>query len=212
MMSEYKVALLVDGAWFSKAVGLQLKPPLEWPTAVQIYSNLVRITEQDESLIKILYYESEPFQGVLENPISRETIDYSLSRGYSSRNRFLRELAQKEYIALRQGEIMCHGWNLTAEYQKRLMSGSLVQITAEDFIPNFQQKGVDMRIGIDAAVISIKRQVDRIILCTGDTDIIPAMKLARREGVQVMIVKVGKWKLHSSLIEHSDRMRTLIPQ
>lgn len=40
--------------------------------------------------------------------------------------------------------------------------------------------------GIDVATLSLKRIVDRIILISGDTDMILAMKLARREGVQVV--------------------------
>ena len=211
-MSKFKIAILVDGAWFSKTVGKQLQPPTEWPKAKQVYSNAIRLVEADEILIKILYYESEPYQAKLENPISRQTMDFSSTKGCSARNRFLHEIAQMEYIALRRGEIMAHGWRLKEDYQDQLIGGSSGQITAADIVPNFQQKGVDMRIGIDAAILSIKRQVDRIILCTGDTDFIPAMKLARREGVQVVVVKVGTWKLHSALIEHSDMMRTLIPQ
>ena len=69
-----------------------------------------------------------------------------------------------------------------------------------------------MRIGIDVASLSLKRIVDRIILFSGDTDMIPAMKLARREGVQVFMVKLGTWPLKDSLSEDADGVRTLIPQ
>lgn len=52
-------------------------------------------------------------------------------------------------------------------------------LTDADFHPEFEQKGVDMRIGIDMANLSANRSVDLIALATNDTDCIPAMKYAR---------------------------------
>ena len=57
------------------------------------------------------------------------------------------------------------------------------------------------------ATLSLKRQVDRIILISGDLDMIPAMKLARREGVQVAIVQVIGKRISPELIEDSDIVR-----
>jgi uncharacterized LabA/DUF88 family protein len=77
--------------------------------------------------------------------------------------------------------------------------------------PDFEQKGVDMRIGIDVATLCLKRLVDRIILFSGDADMIPALKLARREGLQVYVVKMYPWPLKHTLIEDSDGLRTITP-
>jgi uncharacterized LabA/DUF88 family protein len=77
--------------------------------------------------------------------------------------------------------------------------------------PNFEQKGVDMRIGIDVVTLSLKKIVERIILFSGDIDMIPAMKLGCREGLQVFVVKLDPWPLKHSLIEDSDGVRLLIP-
>jgi len=49
-------------------------------------------------------------------------------------------------------------------------------LTDADFYPDFEQNGVDMRIGIDIANLSANRSVERIVLATNDTDCIPAMK------------------------------------
>jgi uncharacterized LabA/DUF88 family protein len=81
-----------------------------------------------------------------------------------------------------------------------------------DVFPSIQQKGVDMRIGMDVAALAIKRLVERIILFSGDTDMIPAMKLARREGLQVFVVKLDPWPLKHNLIEDSDGVRVLTPK
>ena len=41
---------------------------------------------------------------------------------------------------------------------------SVIDLSDSDFEPNFVQKGVDMRIGIDIVTIATKRQADQIIL------------------------------------------------
>ena len=73
-------------------------------------------------------------------------------------------------------------------------------------MPSLQQKGVDIKIGLDIAWLSIKKVVDRIILFTGDTDFIPAMKFARREGTQVVIASFNE-KIKAELKEHADGLR-----
>ena len=42
-----------------------------------------------------------------------------------------------------------------------------------------------MRIGIDIASLAFKKQVDQIVLISGDSDFVPAAKQARREGIRL---------------------------
>lgn len=60
-----------------------------------------------------------------------------------------------------------------------------------------------MRIGLDIASLTLKKQVNTLVLVTGDSDFVPPMKFARREGVQFSLVALGH-EVHSDLIEHSD--------
>jgi len=79
---------------------------------------------------------------------------------------------------------------------------------------NFNQKGIDMKIGLDVAWLSIRCIVDRIVLCTGDRDFVRAMKLARREGVQVILATLGA-NPHPTLLEHAEarpRGRARVPE
>ena len=75
--------------------------------------------------------------------------------------------------------------------------------------PDFEQKGVDMRIGLDIATYANNRSVDRIILITGDTDCLPAMKLARTAGLQVVLVQFRQQRLARELLWHSDYQRSV---
>lgn len=66
-----------------------------------------------------------------------------------------------------------------------------------------RQKGVDMRIGTDIATIALKKQADTIILITGDSDFVPAAKVARREGVEFLLDPLWQ-SINSDLHEHVD--------
>ena len=76
-----------------------------------------------------------------------------------------------------------------------------------DFRLNVRQKGVDMRIGIDIASMAYKKQVTKIILIAGDSDFVPAAKLARREGIDFVLDPMGN-SLPADLNEHIDGIMT----
>lgn len=60
-----------------------------------------------------------------------------------------------------------------------------------------------MRLGLDIAALSLKAHVNAIVLVAGDSDFVPAMKFARREGVQIMLVTFGH-SVRRDMLEHSD--------
>ena len=64
-----------------------------------------------------------------------------------------------------------------------------------------------MRIGLDIASITLKRQADVIILVSGDADFVPASKLARREGAKFILDPL--WQdIPADLFEHIDGLRS----
>ncbi len=75
--------------------------------------------------------------------------------------------------------------------------------------PRFEQKKVDMKIGIDIALISTKKLADALIIITGDEDIVPALKLARREGMLVGLDPL-KNQISPDLSEHVDFVHTKV--
>jgi uncharacterized LabA/DUF88 family protein len=78
-----------------------------------------------------------------------------------------------------------------------------VTIDAGDLRPVIRQKGVDMRIGLDIASLTLKKLVNVIVLVTGDSDFVPAMKFARREGAQLYLVPLGH-AVRETMLEHAD--------
>ena len=72
-------------------------------------------------------------------------------------------------------------------------------------MPNIEQKGVDLRIGLDIARLALREMVGTLVVVTGDSDFIPAFKFARREGVRVYLHHMGhnisrELKVHTDLI------------
>ena len=64
-----------------------------------------------------------------------------------------------------------------------------------------------MRIGLDIASITLKRQADIIILVSGDADFVPAAKMARREGVKFVLDPL--WHhISDDLEEYIDQLRS----
>ena len=67
-----------------------------------------------------------------------------------------------------------------------------------------------MRIGIDIVALTLKRQVSTIVLVSGDSAFVPASKLARREGVKVVLDPLLQ-KVRGGLYEHVDELRPSFP-
>jgi uncharacterized LabA/DUF88 family protein len=68
-----------------------------------------------------------------------------------------------------------------------------------------------MRIGLDITSITLKKQADTMILVTGDSDFVPAAKLARREGVE-FILDPMRQSIGDDLFEHIDGLVSVLGQ
>ena len=67
-----------------------------------------------------------------------------------------------------------------------------------------------MRIGIDIASVSYKKQVSQIVLISGDSDFVPAAKLARREGIDFILDPMHA-PIKPDLHEHIDGKHSVFP-
>ena len=101
---------------------------------------------------------------------------------------------------------MHQGWEIGRAAVHQLVCGTKKSVDAKDVIPKIQQKGVDMRIGLDIASLALKRIVSAIVVVSGDSDLVPAMKLARREGLRVYLDSLGNRRIRPELKKHADRI------
>lgn len=152
----------------------------------------------DETPFRYLYYDCAPFAGTVKLPVSGERKEFTGSDAW------LRTLARKDLFAVRQGVLKFRG------YKPKAIPLTDRPLTDDDFAPDFEQKGVDMRIGLDIAEFSRTRAVDRIVMITGDTDCIPAFKHGRKAGLQVVLVQMDGGHLAAELLEHCDQRRPVM--
>lgn len=202
-----KTAILLDGEFFSIALRHHLSLTRR-PTADEIYQHACMLADPTtEEVWRIFYYDSYSSGGRAWHPVTKKVMELSDLPPAKARARFLNELGQMDLIALRCGQTRFRGWRLSDRYLSQLTHGTLRRPEAQDYELRFEQKGVDMRIGIDVATLALNRSVDRIIVVTNDTDLIPALKAARRWGVQVVLAQIGSFNVHPDLVEDADFRR-----
>ncbi len=166
---------------------------------------------QYNDLYRIFYYDCEPLKKTIYNPLTQKNLDFSKSSTYIWMNTFLDNLKQRRKVALRMGFFADEEMNyiFSSDTVKKLCKGTLKisDLQESDLVLNMRQKGVDMKIGIDIASLAYKKLVDQIVLITGDSDFVPAAKLARVEGIDFIVDSMGM-KINDNLIEHIDGLRS----
>ncbi|MBN1553772.1 MAG: NYN domain-containing protein [Phycisphaerae bacterium] len=201
-----KAAILLDGGFVLKRLFVKLGR--RHPSADEVYDfALACIDSGEEELFRIYYYDCPPFGEKVKNPLAEEKTNFAATEAYKRNTRLQQQLVLKDHVAYRAGELLLQGWKLNWKTAKGLVRAPK-QLGSEDFEPDFQQKRVDIKIGLDVAWMASKGIVDRLILVTGDSDFIPAMKFARREGTQVILVPMG-YRIRSELREHVDLVRNV---
>ncbi|MGA3080863.1 MAG: NYN domain-containing protein [Terracidiphilus sp.] len=189
-----KLVLMIDGG-FLRVTAKNAKVRYN-PDFIEAFSR--NCSAAGEELFRTLYYDCAPYQGSQKLPVSGAT------QTFADSDQWLKDLAKKDLIAVRLGVLKFRGYKL-----KRTPVTGFSALTDADFRPDFEQKGVDMRIGLDIASYSALKCIDRIGLVTADTDCVPAMKLARRSGVQVVLIALPGGTTPSELAQHADYVRAV---
>lgn len=183
-----KYAILIDGGFVKKKLKAKNK---HFPTVAEIEAEINRIKGDanlaDFSLLRVYFYDALPAKGVVKNPIDGVEIDLSAHPFYSKNIGLQQALELQPDMALRMGETDVHGWELGRAALRDIADNGARAVTANDFVPNIEQKGVDLRIGLDIARLAIRQLVDVVVVVTGDSDMVPAFKFARREGLRVYL-------------------------
>lgn len=176
-------------------------------SASEVHDFAKKCLGADEELFRIYGYHCPPFEGTERHPITGQPVHFKQSPTYTGMTTFLKELSLKDNVAYRAGEISFNGW-VVKKHAARQIAKTGRQVQEADFQPDLKQKRVDIKIGLDVAWLSSKGIVERIVLVTGDSDFIPAMKFARREGVQIILVSLDQ-KVKQDMRVHADEVRSI---
>ena len=204
MNSTY--AILLDGGFVTR----KLRETLDkFPTADDIERFCIEeimkhAAVQRLNLLRIYFYDAPPSQDRLTNPISKETVSFARTQRFKQMTLLLNALELRPNFALRMGDTAVHGWTLGKGALQDIKRETR-PLTASDLVPDIEQKGVDLRIGLDIARLALRELVGVLVVVTGDSDFIPAFKFARREGVRVYLHHMGhnvnrQLKVHTDLI------------
>ncbi|MFP4003787.1 MAG: NYN domain-containing protein [Alphaproteobacteria bacterium] len=115
-----------------------------------------KIAGRDE-LLRAYYYHCLPYQS---NPPTEEE-----RARYASKHRFVTALKYLPRFDVRLGRLGYRGRS---------------EETGE---PIFQQKRVDIMLGVDMALLAGKGRISRAAILAGDSDFIPAIEVVKQEGV-----------------------------
>jgi uncharacterized LabA/DUF88 family protein len=207
-----KTAILVDGQFFLKRYKsikkIKKLDPIK--TASDLWNmcieHLTQAKNEKFDLYRIFYYDCLPYDKKQHNPITNKAIDFSKTEKYKFQIDFINELKKKRKIALRLGVLEeRQQWTIKSHITKKLLKKeiNINELTEEDIFFDLIQKRVDIKIGLDIASMAFKKQVQQMILISGDSDFVPAAKLARREGIDFILDPM--WNpIKPHLFEHID--------
>lgn len=198
-----RYAILLDGGFVSKVIEAKKRADI---TAADIEAECERIVRLPAlgglDLLRIYYYDAPPATQNLTNPIDRSVLDLGSSKIHAKNTALLDQLELLPNFAVRKGETVVRGWKLGAAAMKQMLAAPRLP-TARDLVPNVQQKGVDLRIGLDVARLALRQIAQVIVVVTGDSDMIPVFKFARREGLRVYLDHLGG-PVRKELRVHAD--------
>lgn len=164
------------------------------------------LDDNEEELYRIFIYTAPPLsQKEIEDELRKRNISQTelqqvqnhyqnnqqkFDSIYIKAKNFIKDIALEEYVALRKG-ILKIG---------KVSSNGEVTIN---------QKQVDMLIGLDIAQLSYENRVDKIIVLSKDTDMKPAIKVARVNGIHTVIACFEEFAagIPRELKEHADTIR-----
>jgi len=210
-----KMAIMVDGGFFQRRANKlwgNCASGAERAQELMVYCRThLKHHEERADLYRIFYYDCPPSSSTVYHPYSKKQIDLKKTSLYKWMSEFHAELMKSRKVALRFGRLSdsTAAYTLPSNTIKKLCNGTISwnDLKEENFVLNVTQKGVDMRIGVDISSIAYKKQADQIVLIAGDSDFVPAAKVARREGIDFILDQMHQ-RINQDLQEHIDGLRS----
>lgn len=216
LLPPIKIAVLIDGGFFIKRFNTLYNKDrhLNGAQVADVLYKMAHMHVGNRNILyRIFYYDCLPLDKKAHNPISKKAVDFSKTDEYKFRMDLIEALKQKRKVALRIGTLKDSGhWEIRPSATKELLKGSkgIADLTDNDVFLSVRQKGVDMKIGVDIASLALKRFVNQIVLFSGDSDFVPAAKLARREGIDFILDPMMA-NVEPQLFEHIDGLKCVQP-
>jgi uncharacterized LabA/DUF88 family protein len=125
-------------------------------------------------LLRTYYYHCLPYQSNPPTPLE--------ATRFANKQKFFDYLCRLPRFVVRKGRLAFRGINEKGQ-------------------PIFQQKRTDLLLGLDFALLSGKNQISHIAMLAGDSDLLPAIDVAKEEGILV-------WLFHGPRYSKKDKSST----
>ena len=156
-----RLAIFIDGGYLDALARDEFSVWVDYRKfSDQIRDVVASRTPEPVDLLRTYYYQCLPYQS---NPPTEEE-----SRRYGQKHRLFTHLRRLDRYAVREGRLVFRSLDGQGK-------------------PIFQQKRVDLLLGLDFALLSGKRQISHAAVVSGDSDLIPAIEVARQEGISVWL-------------------------
>lgn len=157
-----RLAIFVDGGYADKIASAEFGVKPAYGKLSEAIADAVRATTREPiDLLRTFYYHCPPYQS---NPPTADE-----ARRFGQARSFFQALRRLPKYEVREGRLAYRGLDARGA-------------------PIFQQKRVDLLLGLDFALLAGKQQISHAAILSGDSDLIPAMVVAKQEGVSVWLV------------------------
>ena len=161
VLAVARLAIHIDGGYISN-VGKSAGKWVDFELlSAKVAAKIRETTEEPLDLIRTYYYDCLPYQSARPTAEEEERL--------MKKSRFFNGLRGLPNYALREGRLRLQGVDRQG-------------------VPMYQQKRVDLMMGLDIARLAAKGQVTHTALLSGDSDLIPAVEAAQQEAVIVWLV------------------------
>jgi uncharacterized LabA/DUF88 family protein len=209
LFSPMKTALLIDGAFLRKKFRSALKRDLGASDVRAFVDSIFPKLGLSSESHRAYFYDCPPCDEKTSLPISHSAYEFEATPQYRKGAKLLDDIKRLPFFAVREGALSFNGWTLKPSCYGK------TPLTDDCFSPNLKQKGVDIKIGLDVAWVSFDHVAEQIVMVTGDSDFIPVIKTARRNGVFVYLLTLGhnvKPDLSANVdVVNEDKIGTFLP-
>lgn len=156
-----RLAIFIDGGYLDRLASAHLKVWIDYEQfSKEIATTVDSRTPEPVDIVRTYYYHCLPYQS---NPPTADE-----ARRYAQKHKLFERLRYLDRYEVREGHLAFRGVTAAGE-------------------PIFQQKRVDLLLGLDFALLASKQRVTHIAVVSGDSDLVPAFDVARQEGVSLWL-------------------------
>lgn len=171
-----KSAVFIDGGYISKLTKKHFTNKDKTPKKIDFAKlGLILASKCNSELLRTYYYDCAPYIS------SAPTLDEK--RRQEGFDKFMYSLRQLDKFEIRLGRLR--------------------KYFNQNGLPEFEQKGVDVKLAIDALNLSLKGKIIKAIFVTGDADFVPVVKAIKDEGIEVYLFFHDS-SVHRDILEAVD--------